>query len=307
MSAPPIMAVVEDVYGLPVWPPRALRQSFESKIAQAYLLDALQIPSPRTWVYWREADARAALPELPLPLVAKLSRGGRSEGVALIRSREEASKLIRQMFSLGLESMEFMRSGKARRWGKYTPVVEALRRGRFKGSHERGYVLFQEFLPDNAFDTRVVVQGDRAWASRRLVREGDFRASGSGVSDLSAKAINPAALALSWRLADALGVQSLVTDVMQRGDAAAMGEFSFSMAPHPVRIWEGHWLRGPDGIVWVDAPLDWPRTVFDDFIAEVRARAKLIWPRRDGSLRRIWRKGEQDYHASLGSGHHKQD
>ena len=136
------------------------------------------------------------------------------------------------MFSLGLGSMEFMRSRKGRRWGKYTPMVDALRRGRIKGNLERGYVMFQEFVPGNAFDTRVVIQGDRAWASRRMVREGDFRASGSGVSDLSAKAINPAALELTWRLADAMGVRSLVTDVMQRGDAPVMGEFSFSMAAH---------------------------------------------------------------------------
>ena len=66
--------------GLPVWPPRVLREIFENKIAQAYVLEALEIPSPRSWVYWREADARAALPELPLPLVAKLSRGGAATG-----------------------------------------------------------------------------------------------------------------------------------------------------------------------------------------------------------------------------------
>ncbi|MFO1142334.1 MAG: hypothetical protein U1E59_08085 [Amaricoccus sp.] len=277
-AAPRIMALVEEVYGLPVWPPRVLREAYESKITQADLLDALQIPSPRTWVYWREKDALAALPELPLPLVTKLSRGGRSEGVALISTRGEAELLIRQMFSIGLGSMGFMREKRERRWGKYTPLVRAMRRGRFKGSHERGYVLFQEFIPGNAFDTRVVIQGDRGWASRRMVREGDFRASGSGVSDLSAAAINPEALALTWRLADALGVRSLVTDVMQRDGRPVMGEFSFSMQAHPLRLWEGHWRRGADGIAWVDEPLDWPTAVFQDFIAEIQARS--VEPRR---------------------------
>ena len=195
--------------------------------------------------------------------------GVRSEGVALIETREDAQRLIRQMFSIGLGSMDFMRDGKARRWGRRTPLIQVLRRGRFKGLHERGYVLFQEFVPGNTYDTRVVVQGDRAWASRRMVRKDDFRASGSGVSDLSAQAIDPEALALTWRLADALGVKSLVTDVMRRDDKPIMGEFSYSMAAHVVHIWEGHWLRGPDGITWVDAPLDWPRAVFDDFVAEV--------------------------------------
>jgi glutathione synthase/RimK-type ligase-like ATP-grasp enzyme len=270
-AGPRILSAVEDGYGLPVWPPRQLRLIFENKVAQTYLLDALDVPRPRTWVFWSEAAARAALPGLPLPLVAKLSRGMHSSGVALVRTPEEALTVARQMFSFGLDSMEFLRNGKGLRWGKYTPLVHAFRRGRFRGDHQRGYVMFQEFVPDNAFDTRVVVQGDRAWASRRMVREGDFRASGSGVSDLSAQAIDPAALELSWRLADAMGVRSLVTDVMKRDGEPVMGEFSYTMAAHVVRIWEGHWLRGPDEIVWVDAPLDWPRAVFEDFVAEVRS------------------------------------
>ena len=160
-AGPRIMEVVEAQHGLVVWPPRVLRETFENKVAQAYVMDALDVPRPRSWVFWHEADARAALAELPMPLVAKLSRGVRGEGVAMLRTRAEAERLIHQMFSFGLGSMDYMRGGKARRWGRYSPMVEVLRRGRFKGNHERGYVLFQEFLEGNSFDTRVVIQGDR--------------------------------------------------------------------------------------------------------------------------------------------------
>lgn len=45
---------------------------------------------------------------------------------------------------------------------------------------ERGYIYFQEFIPDNTFDIRIVVIGDRAFGIKRLVRTNDFRASGSG-------------------------------------------------------------------------------------------------------------------------------
>ena len=204
--------------------------------------------------------------------MAKLSRGVRGEGVALLRTKEEAEFLIRQMFSLGLGSMEIMRGGKARRWGKYTPMVEVLRRGRFKGNHERGYVLLQEFVEGNSFDTRVVIQGDLAWASRRMNREGDFRASGSGVSDYAAAAIDPAALALAWRVADGMGVKSLVADVIRRDGAPIMGEISYTMAAHVLRKSDGHWRRGPEGIVRDAGAADWPRAVFEDFLAEVRGR-----------------------------------
>jgi hypothetical protein len=270
-AAPRLMRVVEDEHRLPVWPGRLLRETFENKIAQAYLLDALDFPRPRTWVFWSAADALAALDTLPLPLVAKLSRGVRGEGVALIRSRDEAALLIRQMFTFGAGSLDFLRSRGNRRFGIRTGAIQALRQGRIKGNLERGYVLLQEFLPGNDFDTRVVIQGDRAWASRRLNRAGDFRASGSGISDFDARAINPAALELAWRLADATRVRSLVADLLQRGDTPVMGEISYSMAAHVVRSFDGHWRRGPDGIHWVDAPLDWPRAVWEDFLAEVRA------------------------------------
>ena len=46
--------------------------------------------------------------------------------------------------------------------------------------NEKGYIYFQEFIPDNDFDIRVIVIGDKAFAIKRMVRENDFRASGSG-------------------------------------------------------------------------------------------------------------------------------
>ena len=45
---------------------------------------------------------------------------------------------------------------------------------------EIGYVYFQDFIPQNNFDIRVCVVGDKAFAIKRMVRENDFRASGSG-------------------------------------------------------------------------------------------------------------------------------
>jgi hypothetical protein len=274
-AAPGIMRAVEDDFGLPVWPGRILRETFENKIAQSYLLDALNIPHPRTWVFWRAAEALERLDELPFPLVAKLSRGVRSEGVALIRDRAEAEAVIDRMFTFGLGSMDFLRQSRERRFGKYNVMLRAMRRGRFKGFHERGYVLFQEFVPGNAFDTRVVVQGDRITASRRRTREGDFRASGSGVSDFDPAAIDPAALALAVELAEAMKVSSLVADVIHRGTQPLINEFSYSMAIHVVRSMPGHWRRGPEGMVRVDAPLDWPRAILDDFLAEIGASAAV--------------------------------
>jgi glutathione synthase/RimK-type ligase-like ATP-grasp enzyme len=279
-AAPRLMRSVEDEHHIPVWPSRVLRDTFENKIAQAYLLDAIDIPHPRSWIFWRRQDALDALDALPYPLVAKLSRGVKSEGVALIRDRDDAARLVRQMFTLGAGSLDFLRSRRSRMLGRYTPLLGALRAGRIEGNHEQGYVLLQEFLPGNGFDTRLVVQGDCAAGSRRLNRDGDFRASGSGRSDFDAAAINPRAVALAFRLADTLQVRSLVVDVMERDGEPVMGEFSYSMAAHVVQRFQGHWRRGPEGIVHHDAPMDWPRLILEDFLVEVRSRRSPDFPAR---------------------------
>jgi hypothetical protein len=270
-AGPRLMQAVENELGIPVWPARPLRDTFENKIAQSYLLEAAGIPHPRTWVFWRQRDAMAALPDLPFPLVAKLSRGVKSDGVALIRDRAEAEVLVRQMFSFGTLSLDFLRIPRHRRFGKYTPILRAMRRGGIRGNLEQGYVLLQEYIPGNTGDTRVVVQGDVAVAGGRLNREGDFRASGSGRNNLDPANINPKSIELGFRLADAMGVSSVVLDVLVRGDEPVITEFSASMAINAVRRFRGHWRRGPDGLVRSDDPVDWPNLVFDEFVAEVRA------------------------------------
>jgi glutathione synthase/RimK-type ligase-like ATP-grasp enzyme len=270
-AGPRIMRAVEDDLGLPVWPPRVLRDTFENKTAQAYLLEAHGIAHPRTWVFWHEAEARARLDDLPFPLVAKLSRGVQSQGVALVRNRAEAEVVIERMFSFGVSSMDFMRNRRERRFGKYAPVLQAMRRGRFKGNLERGYVLFQEFIPGNDFDTRLIVQGDKVLAYRRHNREGDFRASGSGRFDYDPDGISPAAIELAFDLAAAMGVRSMVADVIFDGETPLINEFSYSMAMHIVRPCPCYWTRTSEGTTRVDAPLDWPRATFEAFIADVTA------------------------------------
>lgn len=46
--------------------------------------------------------------------------------------------------------------------------------------YHKGYIYFQDFIPNNNYDTRVKVIGNRCAALRRYNRKNDFRASGSG-------------------------------------------------------------------------------------------------------------------------------
>src|SRR5690606_13789461 len=46
--------------------------------------------------------------------------------------------------------------------------------------NEKNYAYFQEFVPNDGFDLKVVVIGDKLSYIARNVRKGDFRASGGG-------------------------------------------------------------------------------------------------------------------------------
>ncbi len=91
-------------------------------------------------------------------------------------------------------------------------------------------MLVQEFLPDNPFDTRITVIGDRAFGFRRFNRPNDFRASGSGLIDYDLSAIDEETVRLGFAVAQALKTQSVAIDGLRRGDERVVGEISYTYA-----------------------------------------------------------------------------
>ncbi len=69
---------------------------------------------------------------------------------------------------------------------------------------EKGYVYFQDFIPDNKFDIRIFVIGDKAYANLRKVRKNDFRASGSGEELVDKELISDEILKLSFEMLNCL-------------------------------------------------------------------------------------------------------
>ncbi len=271
-----LLAAVEHGMGLPVFPSQASSWHFEDKIAQRYLLDAAGLPTPRTWVWWNANDARAFVDRAVYPLVAKLSSGIQSNNVLLLRDRRDALALIERMFGGGLVSMA--PPGRAQRlFGPRLPGLKLLLGRPLPRNVQHGYLYLQEFLPDNAFDTRITVIGRRAYGFRRHNRPGDFRASGSGRIDWDRDAIDEATVRLAFRVAQALGTQSVAIDGLRRGDERVVGEISYTYASWALRDCPGHWtLDGDDwqrgALTWHEGRLRAEDAIFDDFVAAVRAR-----------------------------------
>ena len=63
---------------------------------------------------------------------------------------------------------------KAKRIPEFLRVLSSAK----KFPNERGYVYLQEFVPNDGYDMKVVVVGDKLSGFYRPVRTHDFRASG---------------------------------------------------------------------------------------------------------------------------------
>ncbi len=261
-----LLPVIERDLGLCVYPDQKTCWHYDDKIAQRYLLEALGLPIPNTWVWFKREAAIEWAETADYPLVVKLSTGAASSNVQLIAGPREARRWIDMMFSrwsTSLASDAAPLAGKERLLGAAHILATGHLPDHFRGDREpqRGYILFQEFVPGNDFDTRITVIGNRAFGYRRLNREGDFRASGGGRVVYAHDEIDPETVRLAFRTAQALRSQSIGVDCLKRGDDCVIGEVSYTYISWLVHDCPGHWeLAGTpsDGeLVWRAGSM-WP-------------------------------------------------
>jgi len=218
-----------ETMGLRVFPNRQTCWHFDDKIAQKYLLEAVGAPLAPSWAFYSRTAAMAFLESAKFPLVFKLRRGAGSVNVRLVRSRDEGATLTRRMFGGGLRqfpAVERVRRAVARASAPsfdkahlYQRAVRTLRRllrQIARPGRERGYVLFQEFIPENDCDIRAAVIGDRCFVFRRGVRPNDFRASGSGrLIYLTASEMPLDVVETAFSISKRLGFQSMGYDFVR--------------------------------------------------------------------------------------------
>jgi glutathione synthase/RimK-type ligase-like ATP-grasp enzyme len=275
LLAPHVIKAAESL-GLQVFPNSKTCQSFDNKIAQKYQLEAAGAPLVPTYVFVAEDKALEWAVNTDYPKVFKLARGAGAMNVKLVRSCAQAKSLIRRAFDRGFAPyVGRIREAAARARNRDTRdlcqilhrvahLPRLLQRGRHLNrqmGRDIGYCYFQDFVPDNDYDTRVTVIGNRAFAFRRRIRTGDFRASGSGLIDYGLDGINRECVVVAFQVARALETQSLALDFVLTSDLRPrIIEISYSYVPDAVYRCPGHWdahLRWQEGHVWPqDAILD---------------------------------------------------
>lgn len=241
------------VSGKKVFPDFYTSWHFDDKVGQKYLLEAIRAPLVSSYVFYDKNEALYWADTTEFPKVFKLRKGAGSAQVRLIKSREDARRLIKKAFGRGFsqynssanlkERWRMFKNRKSNLWNLLKGIVRLGYTTEFARvvGNEKGYIYFQDFVPGNSSDTRVVVIKKKAFAIKRIVRENDFRASGSGELEYSKVLFDEDTIRLSFELADKLKTQSIAFDYVYSDGKPLIVEISFGFSPEPYMNCEGYW------------------------------------------------------------------
>jgi hypothetical protein len=265
-AAKPILFSLEQA-GIKVFPNVNTNWHFDDKLGQKYLLEAIGAPLVPTYVFYDKKTALDWAAATTFPKVFKLRGGAGSANVKLAKTRSVATKLIHKAFGKGFSNYDAWGSLKERwrkwRLGKtsFDHVVKGIVRFVYPPpfakalGKEVGYVYFQDFIPNNNYDIRVVIIGNRAFAIKRMVRKNDFRASGSGLIRYEKENFKDDWIKLAFDINDKIKSQSLALDYVFDNGEPRMVEISYGFVKEVYDPCVGYW----------DKDLNWHEGSFDPY------------------------------------------
>jgi hypothetical protein len=264
-----------------VFPNLATCWHFDDKLGQKFLLEAVGAPLVPTYAFFDKESAMAWIEQTEFPKVFKLRNGAGSTNVKLVDNPRQAKSLCATAFSQGFVATSGYFADcrtKIRKIRSAADLVDKI--FRMPGSlltkwknrnlipRERGYVLFQDFIDGNTYDTRIVIIGRRAFGFTRGVRPSDFRASGSGMIDLNREQVDLRCVQIAFEVSQKIGAQSLAFDFV-KDDAGCplIVEISYtylaSLAGGVVCQCGGHW---DEELNWHDGNLRPEDAIIEDVI-----------------------------------------
>lgn len=243
---------------------------FDDKIGQKYLLESLNVPLVPSYVFYDRKSALEWIENNHFPKVFKLRGGAGSANVKLVKTKNEAVKKVNMAFGRGFVQFDrreyFFDSLKKYREGKIKLINMLKASGRLlinttyakmKG-REKGYVYFQDFVPNNKYDIRIIVIGDKAFCIKRMVRQNDFRASGSGTILYEKKYFDNRTLQVAFSVAEELNTQCCAFDfVYNENNEPLIVEVSYGFSSIGYKPCVGYWNKKLDFFEEAVTPHKW--------------------------------------------------
>jgi len=227
---------------------------FDDKVGQKYLFEIIEAHLVPSYVFYIREEAIKWIETTTFPKVFKLRGGSASQNVKLVNSSKHARKLVKQAFGKGFSQFDRMgylketirkyKEGKKSFMGVLKAVGRLFIPTEFAEMHgkEKGYIYFQDFIPHNKFDIRVVVIDGKAFAAKRMVRKNDFRASGGGNSFYQKEHIPIDSIKLAFQLTKRLQIQCVAFDILYNHAGNPMVvEMSYGYTPEAADPCVGYW------------------------------------------------------------------
>lgn len=270
-----LICSVEEM-GIKVFPGLKTSWHYDDKVGQKYLLEACDAPLIPTYVFYKRETALQWIKNTSFPKVWKLRGGAGSQNVRLINTAREGRKTITKAFSRGFRNSKVY-SLQNRIWefrrdktiaslfniAKGVARVLVPHRKNARSPIQQNYIYFQDFIPGNDCDIRVVAIGDRAFAIKRLVRAGDFRASGSGSLIYDPAEIPMKCIETAFQVSKTLNMQCCAFDFVFDGINWLIVEISYAFTAEAYRKCPGYW----DGnLIWHEESVNPERFIVDDLL-----------------------------------------
>jgi len=264
--------------GIRIFPDFESSWHFDDKVAETYLLESVNASIPASWMFYLHEDCAAWLKsKAQFPLIAKLRCGSGSHNVKLLKTRTQALKYSSRMFKKGFKTQphlifkaksQLMSSRSfsvvKARMKRIPEFLRTLSRAKMFPK-EHGYVFFQEFIPNDGYDLKIVVIGDKLSFIGRHTRKGDFRASGGGNLFFEKKLVTKSIISSAFETSDRLGFACMGYDyVVDKNDGTGkIVEISYGFSHTALLEAGGYFDRGGE---WHSEPLNAPVEVLRNIL-----------------------------------------
>lgn len=253
---------------------------FDDKVAQKYLLESIHAPMVPSYAFYDKKSALNWAAQTSYPKVFKLKGGSGSDNVKLAKTKKEAIHFIKQSFGKGFSQTDA--------WGSLKERYREVKEGKKPVKHlingvgrliisteydkmhgkEKGYAYFQDFIPNNDSDIRIIVIGGKAFGLKRTVRKGDFRASGSGNIIYDKSELDLRCISLAFEVSRDLKSQCLAYDfVFDKENDPLIVEISYGFSATAYDDCEGYW---DDTLTWYNEPVKPQEWMVDEIIQQLR-------------------------------------
>lgn len=255
---------------------------FDDKVAQKYLLESINAPLVPSYVFYDKQSAKEWISSVKFPKVFKLKGGSGSRNVRLIKNEKHAITLINKAFGKGFSQSS--------RWQGLKERARKVKEGKQSISHfikgigrllipteydrmrgkEKGYVYFQDFIPENDFDIRIIVVKNKAFGIKRTVRKGDFRASGSGNFIYDRMQFDLRCISIAFNVSEKLRSQCIAYDfVFDKQNNPLIVEISYGFSVPAYDDCEGFW---DSDLNWHEGQFNPQEWMIEDVLKNIRAK-----------------------------------